>query len=50
MHTVSVSVHLYLYSLDTSADDFFVVAFGAKWTSVLTPPQQVENTAITRPL
>ena len=40
---------LYLYSLDTSTDDFSVVAFGAEWTCMLALPQEVEHTTITRP-
>lgn len=44
------SVHRYLYSLDTSADDLFVVVFGAEWTRMLALPQEVETTTVARPL
>lgn len=40
----------YLYSLDASADNLSVVVLSAEWTGMLTLPQKVESTTITRPL
>lgn len=44
------SVKYYLYSLYASADNLFVVVFGAEWTRIPGLPQKVESTAIARPL
>lgn len=43
-------VQHYLYSLDASADNLFVVVSGAEWTCILALPQKVESTTVTRPL